>query len=119
MKFHHFSITVPHLPSAIQFYQNVFQAKILLYLEEWEEKIAFIQIDTLTIELIEDASAEEKVNDRHLCFQVDDIHSIASKLEKFEMFLLEGPYELKNGWTTVFYQGKHGEIIEFFQIKKS
>ena len=31
---------------------------------------------------------------------------------------IEGPFKLKNGWETVFYQGPDNEVIEFLQMEE-
>jgi len=116
VKVHHYSVKVKDLEQAIQFYKETFFAKEVLRLNEWDEKIVFLNIDSLLLELVEDSSMTSERDDSHICFQVDDIENIMIEMEVRPLKLTEGPYELSNGWKTVFYQGINGEIFEFLQL---
>jgi len=115
VKVHHYSIKVKDLEQSIQFYKEMFHAKEVLRLNEWNEKMVFLNIDSLLLEFIEDSSMTNE-RDFHICFQVDDIEKIMMEIKDQPLKLLEGPYHLSNGWEIVFYKGMNGEIIEFLQL---
>lgn len=110
MHFHHYGVYVRNLDESIVFYRELLDLKIEARFTFMEEKIVFLSSGDFRLELIE---TEEDENTIHFCFEVADLQEVMSRLD--EMKKIEGPYQLHNGWKTVFYEGPNLEIIEFLQ----
>lgn len=111
MRIHHYALEVKNIKASIAFYQTHLGFQIEETLKFMGEEIVFLTSGECRLELIsnqENACHERTV---HLCFEVDDI----GKLMK-EVPILEGPYQLDNGWRTVFFEGPDHEILEFLQV---
>jgi hypothetical protein len=52
----------------------------------------------------------------HLCFEVNDINQMITRFYDHGFEVIEGPYILRNGWQTVFFEGPDHEILEFLEI---
>lgn len=118
MKWHHAGVQVKSLTESIEFYKELFGYRLEHYLHLPGERIAFLKIKEVKIELIE---SEEQPNPGsiHLAWQVESIEEWMRKLEVNGLHPLEGPFNLKNGWITVFYEGPNHEVIELIQVKNS
>lgn len=110
MRFHHYGVGVRNLDEAIAYYQQLFDFELETRFPFMEEEIVFLTSGDFRLELIE---TEEDENTIHFCFEVTDLQEVMSRLD--EMKKIEGPYQLHNGWKTVFYEGPNLEIIEFLQ----
>ena len=111
MRFHHYGVEVANLEQSMAFYQNLLDLKIETRFTFMEEEIAFLTSEDFRLELIE---TPENGKIAHLCFEVTDLQELMNQLD--DSTKLEGPYQLQNGWKTVFYEGSSREIIEFIQI---
>ena len=110
MRFHHYGVIVRNLDVSIAFYRELLDLDIETSFTYMDEKIVFLASGDFRIELIETEEAEKTI---HLCFEVTDLQEVMSRL--YGMKKIEGPYQLHNGWRTVFYEGPNLEIIEFLQ----
>ncbi|MBO0994439.1 VOC family protein [Bacillus sp. SD088] len=119
MRWHHAGIDVRNLDDSISFYERMFNFKIEQYLTLSGEKIAFLQNEDVRIELIKSADSPLPCHSIHIAWRVEDIESWVKKLKGKGLSSSDGPYKLKNGWVTVFYEGPDGEIIELIQVCKS
>ncbi|WP_062105658.1 VOC family protein [Bacillus niameyensis] len=116
MRWHHSGIEVRNLDDSISFYERMFDFKIEQFLTWSGEKIAFLKNDDVRIELIEAENTPDLCHSVHVAWQVDDIESWMKRLDGKGLSPSEGPYKLKNGWITVFYEGLDGEVIELIQV---
>ncbi|QTD39525.1 VOC family protein [Sporosarcina sp. Te-1] len=110
MHFHHYGVNVRNLEQSVAFYQELLNLEIETSFTFMEEKIVFLISGKFRLELIETDEAEKTI---HLCFEVKDLLEVMNCLNDAKK--LEGPYQLHNGWKTVFYEGPSREIIEFIQ----
>ncbi|MGA4722261.1 VOC family protein [Fictibacillus nanhaiensis] len=112
---HHIGLYVNDMKTSCEFYE-----KILLI----EKKERFMWNDTELIFLIGKGYQLELMPNSgshaacsHIAFSVTSVTKKIKELSQKEIFLTEGPYELPNGWRTVFYEGPDGEEIEFIQTR--
>ncbi|WP_102272608.1 VOC family protein [Cytobacillus massiliigabonensis] len=118
MKWHHAGIQVSNLNDSIQFYKRMFGFSFEKYLMFQDEKIVFLRNENVQIELIESEENKAPLHSIHIAWQLEDIEDWIRKLKKEGLYPLEGPYSLKNGWITVFYEGPDREIIELIQVNR-
>lgn len=116
MKWHHAGIDVRNLDDSIHFYERMFDFTIEQFLTLSGEKIAFLKNNGVRIELIESEIIPAPCNSVHISWKVEDIESWMKRLRGKGLSPSEGPYALKSGWVTVFYEGLDGEIIELIQL---
>lgn len=116
MKWHHAGIHVQKLDEAISFYKRVFQFKIEQCLILPGEKIVFLEKGDIKIELIESEEGFRSFGSIHLSWQVEDVWDWIEKLRRYGCLPLEGPLDLGNGWTAVFFEGPNHEIIELIEV---
>jgi lactoylglutathione lyase len=115
MKWHHAGIPVSNLNDSIQFYKRMFGFNFKQYVTFQEEKIVFLRNESVQIELIESEENLVPFNSTHFAWQVEDAEEWIKKLKEKGLYPSEGPYNLRNGWVTVFYKGPDHEIIELIQ----
>lgn len=117
MHFHHFAIEVIDLETSIAFYQKYLGLHEEVRLKFNKEDIVFLANNDFRLELI--SGGQSPVSQGvHLCFEVDNVLEIMDTITKDGVLALEGPYKMKNGWKTVFYEGPDNEVIEFLQIRE-
>ncbi|MCJ7841909.1 VOC family protein [Lederbergia sp. NSJ-179] len=116
MRWHHAGIDVRNLDHSISFYESMFDFKMEQFLTLSGEKIAFLKNEDVKIELIELEDIPPPCHSVHIAWQVEDIESWMKRLRGKGLSSSEGPYKLKNGWVTVFYEGLDGEVIELIQV---
>ena len=117
MRFHHLAIEVKELVTSIAFYQKYLGLQEEGRLQFNKENIVFLANNDFRIELI--SGGQQPVSQGvHICFEVDKVQEIIKTFIEDGIFALEGPYKLKNGWETVFYEGPDNEVIEFLQIRE-
>ncbi|MEH7178896.1 VOC family protein [Neobacillus vireti] len=114
MRFHHFAIEVKDMETSIAFYQKFIGLREEGRLSLNDEEIVFLANHDFRLELI---AGGQKPNSHgvHICFEVDRFHELINTFHENGIYAIEGPFKLKNGWETVFYQGPDGELIEFLQ----
>ncbi|PLS15364.1 glyoxalase/bleomycin resistance/dioxygenase family protein [Bacillus sp. M6-12] len=113
MQLHHVALEVKDLEKSVDFYTNSLGFKVDTSLVWSGQKISFLALGDFRLELIEQTD-EGEISDRsHICFKVDAIEPIVSRLG--ESAVDEGPYMLENGWRIIFCKGTDGEILEFLE----
>lgn len=115
MRVHHFGIEVKDLDRSASFYKNVLGFREIERMTFLGEDILFIQDQEIRIELISGGKQDNK-QAAHICFETDSLDDVIHRFNENGIKALEGPYQLKNGWKTVFYEGPDHEIIEFLQV---
>lgn len=116
MKWHHAGIPVSNLNESILFYKQKFGFSFEQYLTLQDEKIVFMRNEDVQIELIESEESPVPLHSIHTAWQVEDIEDWIGKLKIEGLYPSEGPYSLRNGWVTVFYEGPDHETIELIQV---
>lgn len=117
MFFHHYALEVRNVSATKEFYQ-----KILGFAEEdgisYQGKVIdFLLLDGFRMEILENKQACAKNDRTHLCFEVRNLDQKIELMKNLGHLPSEGPYQLENGWKTVFYIGPDEETIEFLQNK--
>nr|WP_263325593.1 VOC family protein [Neobacillus sp. Marseille-Q6967] len=115
MRVHHFGIEVKDLDRSASFYKNLLGFREIGRMTFLEENILFLQNQEIRIELIS-GGKQDNHQATHICFEVNCLDDVIRRFNENGMKALEGPYQLKNGWKTVFYEGPDHEIIEFLQV---
>ena len=109
---HHIGFEVVDLKDSRWFLENYLGFHVERYMELNGEKILFLVNGPIRIELVETDYIEEKNrNQMHICFEIADFKF----LDTFKLPIIEGPLMMENGWTSIFVEGKNGEIIEFLK----
>jgi len=111
MKLHHVGVNVSHLRNSIEFFKREFGFEIESHFIFMEEEIVFLTLGDFRLELV--SSNEENQFNTHICFEVNKLIDVMARCKALRK--MEGPYELDNGWLTVFYEGPNQEIVEFLQ----
>ncbi|MEH7245472.1 VOC family protein [Neobacillus niacini] len=117
MHLHHFAIEVEDLDTSIAFYQEFIGLSEEVRISFQDEEIVFLANADFKLELISGGQQQDSKG-IHICFEVDRIQEVINHFKNKRILALEGPYKLKNGWETVFYNGPDNEVIEFLQIEK-
>ncbi|RHW42060.1 glyoxalase/bleomycin resistance/dioxygenase family protein [Neobacillus notoginsengisoli] len=115
-KFHHYAIEAANIKEVLDFYQNVMGFRVENKVHFDGKKVLFLKLGDFRLELVEDEAAEGAGN-MHLCFEIDRLHQAMQRMEAAGLSTMEGPYELENGWRTVFYTGPAGETLELLEGK--
>lgn len=116
MNWHHVGIHVTDLEKSIAFYESIFGFEVETRFEYDGESIVFLQKGHVRIELIkteDQIMGEDRI---HISWQVDNIHQWVESLGEKQVFPVDGPLFLDNGWQTVFFQGPDYEVIELIQL---
>lgn len=117
MYFHHFAIEVKDLETSIAFHQKYLGLHEEVRLQFNKENIVFLARNEFRLELI--SGGQQNLSQGvHICFEVDSVEEIMKTFREDGIFASEGPYKLRNGWETVFYEGPDNEIIEFLQVSQ-
>ncbi|MQR93866.1 VOC family protein [Fictibacillus phosphorivorans] len=110
---HHIGLYVGDMKTSCDFYEKILPI---------EKKESFMWNDTELIFLVGKGYQlelmpilEDHAGFSHIAFSVISVTEKINELSQKEIFLAEGPYDLPNGWRTVFYEGPDGEEIEFIQ----
>lgn len=111
MRFHHYAVEVKDMKASIKFYQTYLGFQIEQTLSFMGEEMVFLTLGECRLELYPHHADVSKTHGIHLCFEVDDFSNIIRDVP-----VLEGPYQLENGWKTVFVEGPNHEMLEFLQI---
>lgn len=120
MKWHHVGIHVQKMEESIRFYKECFDFSVEQSMELEGERIVFLQRDDIVVELVELEEKETTPETKtiHFSWQVSDLSKWMEQLATSNLYPVEGPLVLNNGWTTVFYQGPNQEVIELIKCKQ-
>ncbi|WP_449538512.1 VOC family protein [Ferdinandcohnia sp. Marseille-Q9671] len=112
MQLHHYGFEVRNLVETVDFYKRQFGFEEESRLMFMEEELVFLRLGNFRLELFSGKQVGEL--HAHICFEVSDLDKIMFQFSNFS--IVEGPYQLANGWRTVFYEGTDGHILEFLQL---
>jgi methylmalonyl-CoA/ethylmalonyl-CoA epimerase len=129
MKLHHIGIVVDDVDAAAKYYCKTFNYQMASELiEESTQQVRIILLSlepNLLIELIEPNNEKSPVSRflrkggglHHLCYQVDDIECILSKLRENGAIVLVEPVETVtfNGCRVAFVRTKHRGLVELIE----
>ncbi|MBY6038295.1 VOC family protein [Fictibacillus nanhaiensis] len=109
---HHIGIYVTNIEKSVPFYETILPIKEKEELK-WEGgELLFLKGEGFQLELI---TSPDTVKGTHVAFSTHSVTSKIKELTKLGLSPSQGPYELQNGWKTVFYEGPDGEEIEFIE----
>ncbi|MFS0820939.1 VOC family protein [Bacillus sp. 1P02SD] len=112
MKLHHYGLEVRNLEDSVNFYKAQLGFTEEIRFAFMEEEIVFLTLGEIRLELI----ASHTLN-THICFEINNLDRFIPTLTGLRK--VEGPYQLENGWQTVFYEGPSKELLEFLQTTKN
>ncbi|MFK9094924.1 VOC family protein [Bacillus salipaludis] len=113
MRFHHYALEVKNMEESLAFYKKYLSFQEESRFSYMGEEIVFLVLGDFRLESISGRQAIDQT--AHICFEVSSVREVMNRFA--EVRKIEGPYELDNGWNTVFYEGPDREIIEFLQSK--
>ena len=114
---HHIGLYVSDMKTSCEFYQKILPLEKKESFMWNDTEIVFLVGKGLQLELISNSGSHAARS--HIAFSVTSVTEKIKELTRKEVFLTEGPYDLPNGWRTVFYDGPDGEEIEFIQTTKT
>ncbi|MDR7074921.1 VOC family protein [Fictibacillus barbaricus] len=114
MMLHHIGMYVENLERSVAFYEKIVTIQSMEKLNWNDTKLLFIKGEGFQLELIQDA--HEVTKGAHIAFTVMSIEEKIRELQYQGLSPSEGPYQVENGWKTVFYEGPDGEEIEFIEL---
>jgi catechol 2,3-dioxygenase-like lactoylglutathione lyase family enzyme len=140
---HHIGITVPDIEEGIRFFQNVFGATVVFRTGAFDVDDAFMakklgaaphtRIKDLVflrmgegpaVELFEYSGEDKQAKPSrvsenggmHLCFEVEDVHASAKRLQGLGVEMLEGPNDITEGplagFSWVYFRTPWGQMLE-------
>ncbi|CEG27301.1 VOC family protein [Bacillus sp. B-jedd] len=112
-KFHHYAIECANIEEVLSFYQNVIGVRLENKVHFEGKMVWFLTLGAFRLEIVEE---EGPAGSGHLCFRVEDLDAAMRRMEGASLTVQEGPYELENGWRTVFFNGPGGETIELLEL---
>lgn len=115
MNIHHYGIQVSNMEKSIKFYQSFLHLHVESTIHFMDEEIVFLTGKDIRIELIKGNGIKSRFLG-HIAIQVENLSNFMLRINEKGYFPMEGPYQLFNGWRTVFYAGPDGEVIEFIQV---
>ena len=125
----HVGVAVPSIEKAIEHYAGVFDvsATPIKELPEQGVKVAFINLPTGQVELIEPLGEKSPINkflernplggQHHICFEVEDIHAAKAHMESKGVRVLNEPRIGAHGTLIIFLHPKDmgGTLIELME----
>ncbi|WFD09905.1 VOC family protein [Tepidibacter hydrothermalis] len=114
----HISIVVSDIEKSTEFYEKVFDCKIIGKMEDERLKFVYLDVSGQTIELLqyihEEYKRERGVID-HIAFKVDDIEYEIKKMNGLGIKQLLDSYKVVGKKKIMFYEGLDGERIELVE----
>ncbi|MDP5275357.1 VOC family protein [Chengkuizengella axinellae] len=114
---HHVAIEVSDLRRSVEFYKTL-GFTVEKSIDFQGEEVVFLVREHLRLELYEvEGALNKSSNDKqmHLAFEVESWSGILDWITENKLIITEGPFNLENGWRTIFVKGYDGEILEFMQ----
>ncbi|WP_239586007.1 VOC family protein [Bacillus mesophilus] len=112
---HHIGLYTNNLSETESFYETMFGFRLDRRIQIFGEIITFMKHEEICIELLKSDSIDFNGESIHFAWSVESLKDTMKELEKKGLNPIEGPYHLKNGWKTAFYQGPTHEIIELIE----
>jgi len=123
MSFDHVAFQVSDMDSSISFYTQKlgFKLNFRSTNEEEQEEYAFLEYGNTRLELIRDLKGEyrkpeiKKPYCPHLCLEVENMRQSIETLKKKNICIIEGPLEIKDEETWVYFSDPDNNILEYIQ----
>ncbi len=96
-----------------EFYEKILSIKEKESFMWNDTELSFLIGEGFQLELMPNSGSHTASG--HIAFSVTSVTEKIKELSLKKIFLTEGPFDLPNGWRTVFYEGPDGEEIEFIQ----
>ncbi|MBH0158933.1 VOC family protein [Fictibacillus sp. 5RED26] len=113
MMLHHIGLYVSDMKKSSEFYEKILPIEKKESFMWNDTELGFLIGEGFQLELMPKSGNYATCS--HIAFSVISVTEKIKELSQEEIFLTEGPYDLPNGWRTVFYEGPDGEEIEFIQ----
>ncbi len=108
---HHVGIYVSDMKRSIEFYELILPVTAKEKVIWNDTELLFLKGKGFQVELIPSPASDNAYT--HIAFSVTSVTDKINELKLAGIIPTEGPYELSNGWKTVFFEGPDGEEIEF------
>lgn len=126
MNFDHVAFQVSDIDSSISFYTQKlgFKLKYRSINKEQREEYAFLGLGNVSLELIRDLKEEyrkpevKKPYCPHFCLEVEDMKLSIEALKKKDVRIVDGPFEIKDEETWVYFSDPDNNILEYIQWYK-
>ena len=123
MSFDHIAFQVSDMDSSISFYTQKlgFKLKSRSTNEEEKEEYAFLEHEDARLELIRNLKREYKKSEikrpycPHFCLEVEDMGSSVELLRKSNVPIVNGPLEIKDEATWIYFCDPDNNILEYIQ----
>ncbi|MBH0167452.1 VOC family protein [Fictibacillus sp. 7GRE50] len=113
MMLHHIGLYVSDMKKSSEFYEKILPIEKKESFMWNDTELSFLIGEGFQLELMPNSGSHTASS--HIAFSVTSVTEKIKELSLKEIFLTEGPFDLPNGWRTVFYEGPDGEEIEFIQ----
>lgn len=114
---HHIGLFVSDMKRSSEFYDKILPVQEKESIMWNDTELVFLIGEGFQLELIPNADNHALCS--HIAFSVTSVtEKIKELTQAAGIFPTDGPYNLPNGWRTVFYEGPDGEEIEFIQTAK-
>lgn len=113
---HHIGIYVTDLKKSLQFYETILAVERKETMNWNKTELVFLRGEGFVLELIPATLPDSRTT--HIAFAVESVETKIIELEQSGITPSDGPYNLENGWQTVFYEGPDCEEIEFIQTNE-
>ncbi|MCM3719409.1 VOC family protein [Fictibacillus phosphorivorans] len=110
---HHIGVYVTNLEKSLQVYETILPVEKKEIVNWNNFDLMFLTGAGFRLELIPETMPDSRTT--HIAFSVDHMENKITELQQSGISPSEGPFNLENGWKTVFYEGPDGEEIEFIQ----
>jgi len=126
MDFDHVAFQVSDMDSSIDFYTQKlgFRLNFRSVNQEEQEEFAFMEHGDARLELIQDLKGEyrkpeiKKPYCPHFCMEVKDMELSIEALNKKNINIIQGPFEIKGEETWVYFSDPDNNILEYIQWYK-
>ncbi len=112
---HHIGLYVSDMKKSCEFYERILPIQKKESFMWNDTELVFLIGEGFQLELLPNSADHAACS--HIAFSVASVTEKIEELYQEDILLTEGPYDLPNGWRTVFFEGPDGEEIEFIQTR--
>lgn len=103
------------MEKSISFYEKILHFQVEEKVKFMKEDIVFLRLEDVRLELFL-GNRVKQASYMHICFEVSCLTDYIDRCKEYDFCLVEGPYDLENGWKIAFVTGPFNETIEFLQV---